>query len=232
MTHRLIVNADDFGLSDGVNRGIARAHRDGIVTSTSLMVRGTAAPQAAALALELPELSIGLHLDLAEWTLRAREWRAVYEVVDVSDHAAVAAETVRQLESFSALTGRVPTHLDSHQHVHRHEPVRSILLEHGRRLGVPVRGHGPARYCGAFYGQARSGDRRPEAITAPALVRLLHELPAGVTELCCHPAAAPAPAGDYSAERLAELEALCAPAVAAALTVAGIALCSFATAPA
>ena len=230
MNRRLIVNADDFGLSESVNRGNVRAHRDGIVTSTSLMVRGTAAPQASALARELPELSVGLHLDLAEWARQAGEWRAVYEVVDAADHAAVTAETARQLESFRALTGRDPTHLDSHQHVHRDEPVRSILLEHGRRLGVPVREHGPARYCGAFYGQGRSGAPLPDAITAPALVRLLQELPAGVTELCCHPAAAPVSAGDYSAERLAELEALCAPAVAAALTVAGIALCSFAPA--
>jgi len=230
VSRRLIVNADDLGLSPGVNHGIVHAHREGIVTSASLMVRGAAAGEAAALARELPGLSVGLHLDLAEWTLRGGAWTAFYEVVDARDREAVAAETSQQLAAFRALVGRNPTHIDSHQHVHHDEPVRSILLAHGRRLGVPVRHYGPARYCGAFYGQGRAGAQLPEEITAAALARLLGELPDGVTELGCHPAAPPAPPGDYAAERLVELEALCAPEVAAAVSAAGITLCSFETA--
>jgi chitin disaccharide deacetylase len=224
MTRELVVCADDLGLGSGVNRGILRAHQDGIVTSASLMVRGAAADDAAALAREHPELAIGLHLDLAEWTFRDGEWHPVYQRVDTDDADAVATEVQRQLAVFQELVGRNPTHLDSHQHVHRDEPVRSVLLAHGSRLGVPVRHYGPARYCGAFYGQGHAGTPLPDAISPAALVRLLHELPAGRTELCCHPAAPPAPAGDYGAERLAELEALCAPEVAAAVRAAGIRL--------
>ena len=63
----LIVNADDFGQSSGVNRGIIQAHCTGIVTSTSLMVRWPAATEASALSLKYPDLNIGLHLDLGEW---------------------------------------------------------------------------------------------------------------------------------------------------------------------
>jgi len=63
----LIVNADDFGLSDGVNRGIVEAHERGIVTSASLMVWHDAARAAAAYARGRPQLDVGVHLDLGEW---------------------------------------------------------------------------------------------------------------------------------------------------------------------
>jgi predicted glycoside hydrolase/deacetylase ChbG (UPF0249 family) len=62
----LIVNADDFGLTSGVNAGIARAHEEGILTSASLMVRWPAAAEAAAYAARTPGLSVGLHVDLGE----------------------------------------------------------------------------------------------------------------------------------------------------------------------
>lgn len=135
----LIVNADDFGQSPGVNRGVIRAHEHGIVTSATLMVRWPAAEQAAAYAREHPALSVGLHLDLGEWAYGAGQWRARYEVVDTGDPVAVQAEVRRQLDAFCALLGRDPTHLDSHQHVHRQEPVRSSLERAGEELGVPVR---------------------------------------------------------------------------------------------
>jgi predicted glycoside hydrolase/deacetylase ChbG (UPF0249 family) len=224
MTRELIVCADDLGLADGVNHGIARAHARGIVTSASLMVRGAGAHSGGALARAQPLLAVGLHVDLAEWTLRDGEWQPVYVRVDTDDGVAVAGEVKRQLAAFHELVGRDPTHLDSHQHVHRDEPARSILLAHGRRLGIPVRHYSAARYCGAFYGQGRGGEPLPDGITSDALVRLLHELPDGRTELCCHPSAPPAPPGDYGAERIAELEALCAPEVAAAVRAAGIRL--------
>src|SRR6266480_4583843 len=114
----VIVNADDFGLSSGVNRGIAEAHRHGIVTSASLMVRKPAAIDAVAIARDCPELSLGLHLDLGEWAYRDGEWQPLYEVVDVADADAVRYEVLQQFDRFCELTGRTPTHLDSHQHVH------------------------------------------------------------------------------------------------------------------
>ena len=62
----LIVNADDFGQSPSVNRGIVQAHRTGIVTSASLMVRQKATAEAIELSRACPALSLGLHLDLGE----------------------------------------------------------------------------------------------------------------------------------------------------------------------
>src|SRR5262245_46665332 len=100
---RLIVNADDFGLSEGVNRGIIRAHERGIVTAASLMVRGRAAPDAALRARRAEGLSVGLHLDLGEWRYGPDGWQAEYERVDLDDAAAIAAEVDAQLDMFIRL---------------------------------------------------------------------------------------------------------------------------------
>src|SRR5215467_13708276 len=135
----LIVNADDFGQSAGVNRGIVQAHRRGIVTSASLMVRQPAAAQAVELSTACPALSLGLHLDLGEWRPRGGEWAALYEVVPLGDRRAVEDEVARQLAAFRRLAGRDPTHVDSHQHVHLREPVRSIVEACARELVVPLR---------------------------------------------------------------------------------------------
>src|SRR5258708_3414128 len=112
-TRTLIVNADDFGQSRGVNRGIIEAHERGIVTSASLMVRWPAAAEATASARNHPRLSLGLHLDFGEWACRDGTWVPLYCVVDESDATAVAAEVARQLDAFRTLVGRTPSHLDS-----------------------------------------------------------------------------------------------------------------------
>jgi predicted glycoside hydrolase/deacetylase ChbG (UPF0249 family) len=222
---RLVVNADDFGCSDGVNRGVARGHAEGIVTSASLMVRRPWADDAVVMARAHPRLSVGLHLDLGEWVHRGGEWRLERAVVDTEDAGAVAAEIAAQLRAFRELTGRDPTHLDSHQHVHRSEPVLGAARSAARELGIPLRDDGAARYCGDFYGQGRHGAPLPEAITAEALVRIVRALPEGLTELCCHPAAAPETGSDYAEERVLELAALCDPRVRVALGEA-VHLCS------
>ena len=224
----VIVNADDFGQSDGVTRGIIEAHERGVVTSTSMMVRWPAAPAAAAYARTHPSLAVGLHLDLSEWAYRNGEWVALYEVVPEDDAAAVTREIDRQLAAFRDLMGRDPTHVDSHQHSHRNEPARTHTVAVARDLGVPLRHYSPdIRYCGEFYGQSSEGSPLPDLISTEALLRLLASLPAGVTELGCHPAAADDLDTMYLEERRLELRTLCHPAVRAALVEFGIELCSF-----
>ena len=210
----LIVNADDFGLTEAINAGIERAFLRGIVTSASLMVRAPAARSAARRAGNLPGLGVGLHLDLGEWVFREGAWIARYERVDLDDEADVTSEVERQIAAFHDLTGCSPTHLDSHQHVHSSEPVRGVVLAAGRRLGVPVRGAEPEiRHCGDFYGQTGRGGPLPERISVEALVRILDRLEAGWTELGCHPGAAGPCDSVYANERVEELRTLEAPRV-------------------
>jgi chitin disaccharide deacetylase len=223
----LVVNADDLGLSPGVNRGIARAHVEGIVTSASLMVRQPAAEDAAELVHQLPKLGVGLHVDLAEWMRRPSGWEPLYAFVDDQDQAAVTREVEQQLVLFENLVGRAPDHLDSHQHAHRSEPLRSILGRAAEELRVPLRFHSRFVYFGGFYGQ--SGDGRPfiEAISSQGLCTALAKLSEGATELCCHPAAEIDFQSSYGAERLQELEALCSEQVRREIATGGFGLDSF-----
>ena len=224
----LIVNADDFGLSEGTNRGIIEAHERGIVTSTSLMVRQPAVASAVAYGKAHPGFSIGLHLDLGEWEWRDGGWFQTCEVVATDDASAVAAEIERQLETFHRLMGRTPTHLDSHQHVHQHEPVRTAALAVATRLGVPLRGvAGEFPFCGHFYGHGPKGSAFPEGISVENLLRLLRELPAGNTELSCHPGLDETLVSCYRAERFTEVQTLCDPRVRATLQSEHIRLAGF-----
>jgi predicted glycoside hydrolase/deacetylase ChbG (UPF0249 family) len=225
----LIVNADDLGMSADVNRGILQAHQHGIVTSASLMVRRPAAREAAELCREW-ELDVGLHLDLGEWILRDGEWILADEVVPPGDPSAVEAEVERQLQLFRVLVGAHPTHVDSHQHVHREKPLRSIATRLAERLGVPLRSCTEGvSYCGNFYGQGVECEPFPEGIGVENLLAILRGLPPGVTELGCHPGdvSDAAPAAGYHAERVRELEALCDPLVRACLRSLKIRLLSF-----
>jgi predicted glycoside hydrolase/deacetylase ChbG (UPF0249 family) len=221
----LIVNADDFGRTQATNEGIIRTHECGIVTSASLMVDSPGATAAARYAEEHPELSVGLHVDLGEWEYRDTEWVTVYER-GPADH-----EIVRQLERFRALLGRYPTHLDSHQHVHRAEPVGAVLAELAAQLGIPLRGNGPILYCGDFYGQTGRGEAWPAAIEPAAIVALIARLPPGVTELGCHPGLDSELDSVYRTERLREVETLCDPRVLAAVQREHVRLRSFETHP-
>lgn len=224
----LIVNADDFGQSRGVNRGIIHAHEHGIVSSASLMVRWPAAVEAAAYARSRPALGVGLHVDVHEWTYRRGRWRPLYEVVPLDDLEAVQEETLRQVGTFRRLVGRDPTHLDSHQHAHLTKALRPLFVELAAKLGVPLRRCSPkVRYCGDFYGQDGKGRSFPDLISTAALIRVLARLPPGVTELGCHPGYAADLQTMYRRERVREVKALCDPQVRNALLKYGIALCSF-----
>jgi len=157
MPRYLIVNGDDFGYSQGVNRGVIEAHEHGIVTSASLMVRQPAALEAAAYA-RTGTLDVGLHLDFGEWTFLNDRWEPLHALVNLADPGAVEQVVCAQLSAFRDLVGRNPTHLDSHQNAHIREPVRAIVLRYGLELGIPVRRFTTrVRYLGTFYGQ--TGER-------------------------------------------------------------------------
>jgi predicted glycoside hydrolase/deacetylase ChbG (UPF0249 family) len=224
----LIVNADDLGLSGAVNAGIAAAHERGIVTSASLMVRQGAAPAAAGYADAHPALAVGLHIDLGQWDYENGEWIVAYQRCPQDDEAAVEAECRAQLDGFRRLLNRDPTHLDSHQHTHMSEPVTSVVDRLAAELGVPLRARGGIRYEGGFYGQTGKGELVPDAISVASLIQTLSSMPAGWTELSCHPGLGMREESSYGREREVEVRALCDPRVREAIETQGIELRSFA----
>jgi len=207
----LIVTADDFGISRGVNRGIVEAHRDGILTSTSLLVNRPAAEEAAALGRACPSLSVGLHLEL-----------------DAHDLSGLRSGLERQLARFVELVGTAPTHLDSHHDVHRQPRIAPHVRAWARRLGLRVRGDAGVRHLPKFYGQW-GGETHLEQIGVEGLLTLLDtELEPGVTELTCHPGyVSPELASSYTVERETELRTLCDPRVRDALVDRGIRVVAF-----
>ena len=224
----LIVNADDFGQSPGVNRGIIEAHEHGVVTSASLMTRWLAAGEAALYAREHPKLSVGLHLDLGEWVWRADSWVPLYTVVPLDDKSAIEREVYCQLDRFRYLVDKEPRHVNSHQHIHMREPVCSVALELCKSLGVPLRNLCPEiHYFTKFYGQTADGLPLPTHISLERLIDGLSTLQKGLTVLVCHPGYVNDLKTMYQKERAEELRVLCDPRLREAVRSFGITLCSF-----
>jgi predicted glycoside hydrolase/deacetylase ChbG (UPF0249 family) len=214
----LIVNADDFGASRGINRGILEAHRYGILTSTSLMVNAPFSEEAAKLAREAWALSVGLHFDLDK-ELSGRRPAFPEQISD-----AVGTQFAR----FVALMGQAPTHLDSHHNVHRDSRVLPQLVKLAAKHRLPLREHSPVRYLPSFYGRW-NGESHLEQISPQSLSRLLEtEVGEGITELSCHPGYAEADyTGSYAFEREVELQTLCAPAIRRVLAARALQLVGY-----
>jgi predicted glycoside hydrolase/deacetylase ChbG (UPF0249 family) len=225
----LIINADDFGLSRGVNRGVMQGHAAGILTSASLMVYGPASREAAAYSRRQRNFSTGLHVDLGEWIYQKGDWQPIYQKAALDDSKAVGKEVSRQMTMFRRRMGKNPTHLDSHQHVHHHPAVLNVLVRLSRRLGVPLRHHSlNIHYCGAFYGQTGEGAPLPHVLSRLGLRKILKGLPTGLSELCCHPGLDNDVKNVYRTERTKEVKVLCDPRIRETLIAEAIELRSYA----
>ena len=217
----LIVNADDFGASTGVNRGILECYTRGVVTSVSLIVTGRAVHEAVSMSREHPDLAVGLHWDV--WGEDEREF-------DIDDIRAVQDEFHRQLDEFYRLLGRAPTHVDSHRHAHREERLMPMFTELVEPLGVPLRGDGRVRFVGGFYAQWQWMVTNLKYVSVPSLQRMLREeVGEGWTEFSCHPGyPSPDYAAVYYAEREAEVRTLTDPRIRRTAEELGIRLVSYA----
>jgi predicted glycoside hydrolase/deacetylase ChbG (UPF0249 family) len=200
----LIVNADDFGYGAGVNRGIVEAHRSGVVTSAGLMVNTPGTDEAVELAASLPNLSIGLHINMTNEAKR---------LVEFDEPEICRAELRRQFDMFVAKMGRLPTHLDSHQHIHRRRPCLPSFEELAREHALPLRDKPPVTFKGGFYGQWEYGVSDPSKVSLQALEKILiGELTSGIYELAVHPGYYDAAADYvYHREREMEMNTLCDP---------------------
>jgi hopanoid biosynthesis associated protein HpnK len=151
---RLIVNADDFGLTSGINRGILESHERGIVTSTTVMACGEKFGEALALAQQAPNLSVGCHVVLVDGTpaltpeevsslvapgeSRFRDGLVSFAglaAVGRLDEAQIAAEVTTQIKKVQA-TGIKVTHLDSHKHTHMFPAVLRGVLRAAKICGI------------------------------------------------------------------------------------------------
>jgi predicted glycoside hydrolase/deacetylase ChbG (UPF0249 family) len=174
-------------------------------------------------------LDLGLHIDLGEWAYRGGQWIARYQRVPLDDVRAVEAEVRSQLKEFQRLTERLPTHIDSHQHVHLQEPVLTVAKRLADILSVPLRRRTPRiRYCGDFYGQSETGTPRPDAISVSGLVALVGKLRPGITEMGCHPGEDEHLDSTYCHERFQEVHALCHREVRDTIETEAIQLTTFA----
>jgi hopanoid biosynthesis associated protein HpnK len=156
---RLIINADDFGLTAGVNRAIVEAHENGVVSSATLMANGQAFAQAVSLAQSTPGLGVGCHVVLVDGAPLLPQTQ-VHSLLDGSGNSAGDARFREGISKFGALAmlGRLAadeieaeasaqirklqasgipvTHLDSHKHTHLFPRVLRPLLRAAQRCGV------------------------------------------------------------------------------------------------
>lgn len=149
---QLIVNADDFGISRGVNRGIVEAHRTGLVTSASLMANLPSAEDALTRAAICPDLGLGLHLTLTAGQPLSRP-DLVPTLVDRHGEFLELGTLLQQLARGRVLRddlrrelaaqvewamkrGVRPTHIDSHHHVHVFPTVTNVVVELAREHGI------------------------------------------------------------------------------------------------
>lgn len=145
---KLIVNADDFGISKAISLGIIEGHKNGVITSTTMMCNMPCAEWAAELAKDYPDLGIGIHLVLtAGYPLakgvdslvdehgRFKKFSKIEETLKTED---IRKEFKCQMEKFLSF-GIKPTHIDTHHHVHSIEKVLEVVKELAIEYNLPVR---------------------------------------------------------------------------------------------
>lgn len=245
---KVIVTADDFGLSAGVNVGVAAAFTFGVVTSASILVNTPGFPHAAEMARRMPGLALGLHVNLTD----GRPLSAPDQVPSLVDGDGcfpgdpelvlrrarpdeVRRELAAQLAAYRQAGLRL-THLNTRHHLHlRSEPLRALLAEAARQHGAYLR-----------WSTDPAPEPIPEGLLAPertlaeclghpeghdALVRLLRTAPAGVSEIVCRPGLVDQElraCSSYLEQRERELAAVTSPVARQACRDEGIDLTSFA----
>ncbi|HEV2250533.1 MAG TPA: ChbG/HpnK family deacetylase [Candidatus Limnocylindria bacterium] len=249
---RLIVNADDFGRARGVNLGVLRAHRDGIVTATTLMVSAPAAADAGRIAREVPSLDVGVHLTLTyarpvsdPATIRSLVERdgsfprvpGAFLHTGRADREDALREFRAQLATARELIGREPTHLDSHHWLHDEPALEWAIAALATETGAAVRPHddaqrGRLRAAGIPTVDAYRRDFQHEGhVDLATLAWILAEIGEGVTELGCHPGEPDpelAATSTYASPRSDELATLTDPRAKAAVHRNGITLANYA----
>jgi len=153
MDKRIIINADDFGLCDGVNNAVAQAHTNGVLTSATIMANMPAADEAVKMAKQLPNLGVGVHLNLFEGRPLSKDGcidcllnaeggfafsppkLSLLSIARRKIRNAIRTELAAQIQ-WVIDNGLKPTHLDSHKHIHSFPTIFPIVCDLAKRFEI------------------------------------------------------------------------------------------------
>lgn len=219
----LIINADDLGISHEVNEAIFAAYEKGVITDSSLLIRGPYSKEAIKLIKEAPSFRVGLHIDLDPllgWGSPGREKLPRSELLRMMDDhdfaSRVGEEIDKQITAFLE-EGLTPSHVDTHHHVHGFPQILLPLVEAMVRYEIKA-----IRFCRkGYYLMGRQditltpevacwmekllqekGIFYPHHFIDPTFPFSLKELPQGITELMVHPSTGGEPWRKKDLERL------------------------------
>lgn len=216
---KLIMNADDFGLSEAVNYGILKGFQDGILTSTTIMANMPGFDHAVELAKQHPEMHIGVHLNLTCYKpLLQTHKTLVTETgyfrnqldIDVYDEEEMYQELEAQIEKVLAAGIKID-HLDSHHHIHTTEKLRTVIKRLLEKYPYPIRGGfvyendvKKSELIMAFYN---------EGVSLESFEQIVKGMEDGKTyDLMCHPAYIDkvlTSMTSYYMKRIEELDIIC-----------------------
>jgi predicted glycoside hydrolase/deacetylase ChbG (UPF0249 family) len=209
-----MINADDFGFTRDVNAGILHAHREGVLTSTTLMATGDAFDDAVRLAHETPSLDIGCHLVLIQGRalttgdpFPGTPREVIRRMLQPGARVRVYNEFRAQIEKIIA-AGIRPTHLDSHKHTHIVPAIFRLVVRLAHEFQIPyvrlpldatvLYGRLPCAVLDGFYRRMAKGRnvrmtdyflgfRLTGSLDEPSFLAALQTLREGTTEFMCHP---------------------------------------------
>lgn len=257
MAKQLIIHADDYGLTRSVSKGIIRAHQDGVVTSTSVMIN--LAQRADIIELqENPNLDIGVHLNLTVGkSVLPKE--KIPHLVDknglfhkrksekrpVNDEGVVIFDNVPAMEIFLEIETQIrhflgfglnPNHLDTHHHIHADPKVLEVIIGSALAYDLPLRTINPEMREKVRSRGVRTNDYfdgrffGTDSINLQNITNIIADISDGVTELMCHPGEVSDELGEISGyvdERLTEFNVLINPELRALITKESIELISW-----
>ena len=231
---KLVINGDDLGYTMANTMGIFQGYTDGILRSTTALTNSKYFAKAMEMAKVYPGLGIGVHLTLtlgkpltANKTLTNPETGEFYRGAKTiweknPDYDEIYDEWKAQIERYIAVAGHLPTHLDSHHHVHDATPQ---ALEVSKRLaeeyGLALRRYGKYKFVSGFGGSAA---------TVETMTKLLEENMGEDIEIMVHPGWCDLELyrmSSYATDRLKELDVLCDPRLMQYIKEHQIELCHY-----
>lgn len=238
---QLIVNGDDFGATQGVNRGIAEVGKNGILTSTSVMVHRPYVKEIADFKKNFPNIGAGVHFEFSDELLskyNSGEAIAEQEILNVLEE---------QINTFKKIAGFDPDHMDFHKMAVRRTSIFSTkniaifknpIEKISKKYKLPWRGMAGLTTIDSFHGVIYDPVTHKklktdlERISPKALIVTLEQLTDGNYELMAHPGYVDeGTTSSYASEREVEIETLCNPEIAKTIQKLGINLINYSHLP-